>query len=352
MLLALSTLAFTACANIGPPEPPSLDLPKPPSDLHALRKGDRVTLTWTIPTQTTDRQMLRSFGATQICRGLQAELTRCTSVGQAPPEKLARKSGEQKTPGSYVDVLTKSIESDNPENFLTYAIEALNADGRGAGLSNQVRVSLAHTLPPPKDLNARVTAQGVELNWTNNAPEAVPPALRYVYRVYRREEGNQQKVLVGELSAKSEPRLSLTDSSIEWQKTYEYHTEAVTLVAHPGRPEVQVEGDDSREIKVFADDVFPPAVPMDLQAVFSGPGQRPFIDLVWAPDTDVDLAGYNVYRREEGTEPVKLNTEPVKTPAYRDSNVVAGEHYLYSVSAVDVRGNESARSEEAGENVP
>ena len=93
-------------------------------------------------------------------------------------------------------------------------------------------------------------------------------------------------------------------------------------------------------------------MPSGLQAVFSGPGQRPFIDLVWAPDTDVDLAGYNVYRREEGTEPVKLNTEPVKTPAYRDSNVVAGEHYLYSVSAVDVRGNESARSEEAGENVP
>jgi len=352
MLLALSTLAFTACANIGPPEPPSLDLPKPPSDLRALRKGDRVTLTWTIPTQTTDRQTLRSFGATQICRGLQAELTRCTSVGQAPPEKSVRKSGEQKIPGSYVDVLTNTIETDNPESFLTYAIEALNADGRGAGLSNQVRVSLAHTLPPPKDLNARVTAQGVVLDWTNNAPQAVPPAMRYVYRVYRREEGKQQKMLVGELSAESEPRLSLTDSSIEWQKTYEYHTEAVTLVAPPGKPEVQVEGDDSPEIKVFADDVFPPAVPTGLQAVFSGPGQQPFIDLVWAPDTDVDLAGYNVYRREERTEPVQLNTGPVKTPAYRDSNVAAGKHYLYSVSAVDVRGNESARSEEADENVP
>jgi len=352
MLLALSTLAFTACANIGPPEPPSLDLPKPPSDLRALRKGDRVTLTWTIPTQTTDRQTLRSFGATQICRGLQADLARCTPVGQATPEKSVRKSGEQKIPGSYVDVLTSTIESDNPESFLTYAIEALNADGRDAGLSNQVRVSLAHTLPPPKDLNARVTAQGVVLDWTNNAPQAVPPAMRYVYRVYRREEGEQQKMLVGELSAESEPRLSLTDSSIEWQKTYEYHTEAVTLVAPPGKPEVQVEGDDSPEIKVFADDVFPPAVPTGLEAVFSGPGQQPFIDLVWAPDTDVDLAGYNVYRREEGTEPVKLNTGPVKTPAYRDSNVVAGKHYLYSVSAVDVRGNESARSEEAGENVP
>ena len=55
-----------------------------------------------------------------------------------------------------------------------------------------------------------------------------------------------------------------------------------------------IEGDDTPEVKVFANDVFPPAVPSGLQAVFSGPGQKPFIDLVWAPVSDADLAGYNV----------------------------------------------------------
>jgi hypothetical protein len=42
----------------------------------------------------------------------------------------------------------------------------------------------------------------------------------------------------------------------------------------------------------------------------------------------------------------------VKTPAYRDEAVASGKRYRYSVSAVDTRGNESARSEEAGETVP
>jgi len=98
--------------------------------------------------------------------------------------------------------------------------------------------------------------------------------------------------------------------------------------------------------------VFPPAIPSGLQAVFSGPGQKLFIDLVWAPVADVDLDGYNVYRREEGTAAVKVNLGLVKTPAYRDENVASGRRYLYSVSAMDVRGNESARSEETGENVP
>jgi fibronectin type 3 domain-containing protein len=86
--------------------------------------------------------------------------------------------------------------------------------------------------------------------------------------------------------------------------------------------------------------------------VFSGPGQRAFIDLIWAPVTDVDLEGYNVYRHEEGSAPVKVNAEPLRTPAYRDDSVVSGKNYLYSVSAIDVRGNESGRSEEAGEVVP
>jgi hypothetical protein len=42
----------------------------------------------------------------------------------------------------------------------------------------------------------------------------------------------------------------------------------------------------------------------------------------------------------------------VNTPAFRDSNVVPGHSYFYSISAVDVRGNESSRSEEASETVP
>jgi len=86
--------------------------------------------------------------------------------------------------------------------------------------------------------------------------------------------------------------------------------------------------------------------------VFSGPGQKPLLDLIWAPNTEPDLAGYSVYRHAAGTEPVKINSELVKAPAFRDSGVVAGSQYSYSVSAVDVRGNESPHSEEANEAVP
>jgi fibronectin type 3 domain-containing protein len=92
--------------------------------------------------------------------------------------------------------------------------------------------------------------------------------------------------------------------------------------------------------------------PPGLQAAYSGEGQKPFIDLIWAPVTNVDLAGYNVYRSEGNGSPVKLNADVVRSPSYRDTQVISGTTYTYSISAVDVRGNESQRSEEASESVP
>ncbi len=355
MLLALGApLMFTACATIAPPQPPSLDLPKPPTDLRASRKGDRVILTWTIPTVTTDRQAIHSVGPTRICRALTSELAQCgTPVGESSPGIVpsAAKSSKQKATAMYTDALSPQMEADMPFASVTYAVEVLNHDGRGAGLSNRAKVSLIHTLPPPQAFRAQVTGQGVVLSWTGETPTA-PKDVHYVYRVYRRGQDQQQQTLVGEVPSGDERRFAVTDSEIEWQKTYEYRAEAVTVIAEANKPQVQIEGDDTPEVKVFAEDVFPPVVPAGLQAVFSGPGQQPFIDLVWAPVSDLDLAGYNIYRHTEGTAAVKLNSRPVKTPAYRDTVVEAAKHYLYSVTSVDVRGNESAHSEEAGESVP
>jgi hypothetical protein len=354
--LALAVpLVFTACASIGPPMPPSLDLPKPPSDLQGMRKGDQVILTWTVPTTTTDRQIVRNPGPTEICRRLVSELTECgTPVGTAAPLQIAtlnKNNRRQKTPESYTDTLPVEAFSETPLATITYAVEVLNSGNRGAGLSNQIKVPLIRPLPPPQNFAAHVTSQGVVLNWSGVTPPSIPQ-VHFVYRVYRRREDQQQTVVVGDLPVGAETKYTLTDSEIEWEKTYEYHADAITIVAAPDKPEVQVEGADTSEIKVFADDVFPPSVPTGLQAVFSGPGQKPFIDLIWAPDTDADLAGYNVYRRTEGTPFVKINVELLKTPSYRDFGIEPGHSYIYSVTAVDVRGNESARSEEASENVP
>lgn len=346
-------LLFGACATIAPPQPPSLELPQPPSDLRASRKGDRVTLTWTVPTFTTDRETVRSLGPTHVCRGPE-KLKDCGApVGETQTPVIRSAAASSKKPqGSYTDTFPAQLEGGSPSSFMTYAVQVLNREGRGAGLSNQVTVPLARTLPPPRDFQARVTGQGVVLSWSAEPAASSAADLQYVYRVFRHTEGSSDQALAGAVPASAETSYALTDAGIEWQKTYAYHAETVTILHPPDHSRLEVEGDDTPEVKVFADDVFPPSVPSDLQAVYSGPGQKPFIDLVWAPVSDVDLAGYNVYRREQGTAPVKLNTDLVRTPAYRDANVAPQRRYFYLASAVDVRGNESAQSAEASESVP
>jgi len=351
VLPAIASLMLVGCATVGPPRPPSLDLPKPPSDLRASRKGDRVVLIWTIPNATTDREIIRNLGPTQICRST-VELTVCgTPVGQVNTPLAGSELSKPKALDSYTDGLSSELQSDSDTAFINYAVQVLNHDGRSAGLSNQVRVPLIRTLPAPRDFQASVSKEGIAISWKGDSVLSESATTQYTYRIYRRAEGAAQAVLAGEAFA-GQSDYTFTDTTIEWQQTYYYHAESVTHIRQHDSPQLAIEGDDTAELKVFADDVFPPAVPSELQAVFSGPGQKPFIDLVWAPVADVDLAGYNVYRRDVGGAEIKLNSELIKTPAYRDEAVASQKQYVYSVSAVDTHGNESVRSEEARENVP
>ncbi|MBN2372866.1 hypothetical protein JXL19_03640 [bacterium] len=66
--------------------------------------------------------------------------------------------------------------------------------------------------------------------------------------------------------------------------------------------------------------------------------------LSWEENMDELVAGYNVYRRMEGeeTEWVKLTHKGhLKWPGYKDSQVIKGKVYLYTVVAVDGMGNEA-----------
>jgi hypothetical protein len=362
LLLLLSvTAALVSCGVPGIPKPPSLDLPQPVADLRAVRKGDRVYLDWTVPAETTDRLAVRHLGPTHICRSVDAMIGDCANpVGDVLAPQLPRANPQRNksarpptTAGAnYIDHLPQTLLVENPGAEIFYAISVLNSKGRSAGISNVVHVPAVPALPPPSDFEAQVTAEGVVLSWLgiSHAPET--PELRHIYRVYRRPEAGNTDTGVGEVPLDDSSATQLLDHSFEWEKTYFYRATVVTLIHTKGKPEAQFEGDNTPAIKVFAHDTFPPAVPSGLQAVYSGVGQQPFIDLIWAPDADADLAGYNVFRHAADAEPVKINKELVKTPAFRDMNVASGKTYIYSVSAADVRGNESARSQEASETVP
>jgi len=350
-LLTLSILS--SCGTPGIPLPPSLDLPKPVTDLHAKRKGDKAYLTWTEPARTTDRQPIRHFGTTRICRSGDRPLETCPAIAEVPSiaPKIPSKKNAASLPQTetYTDILPESALT-SPFADLTYAVEVMNGRSRSAGLSNKVLVPAAHTLPPPSNFAAEVTADGVVLSWVPVARRVEIPGLYFLYRIYRREENSNTETIAGELPLDATP--SFVDHNFEWEKKYSYHATVVTVIDRKSGEEAHVEGDDTPQISVFTHDIFAPVAPSGLQAVFSSENGKLFVDLIWNPDTESDLAGYNIFRRVDGGPAIKINSDLVKLPAFRDQNVSAGKKYYYSVSAVDVRGNESARSEEANEAVP
>jgi hypothetical protein len=347
--LGLCAVALLAgCGTPGDPISPSLELARPVTDLRATRKGDKIVLTWSAPSLTTDRHNITHPGEIELCGSLGSPVRECGQpVAKLPTPGSPAKNSGAKPQITYADHLPARLQFENPTANIYYAVAVLNSYGRTAGLSNQVQIPAAPALPPPANFQTHLSADGVRLSWEPVEAPAVS-GVRFAYRVYRREKGTNRDVIAGEVPVAT--GASWLDQGFEWEKTYEYHASVVTLVAQTSG-EQQVEGEDTTSVTVIAHDIFAPATPSGLQAVFSGPGQKPFIDLVWAPNTETDLAGYNIYRGA-GSQPLKVNSELVKASAYRDSGIAAGSQYSYSVSAVDVRGNESARSEEATESVP
>jgi fibronectin type 3 domain-containing protein len=212
-----------------------------------------------------------------------------------------------------------------------------------------VPIPVAPTIAAPDEVSAQVSGEGVRVSWTGPAPPAAPAGLRYRYRIMRKPVGAPAYTALGDVEPAATG--SYLDQTFAWEQKYEYRITTVTQVDSHGI-NTAVEGDDSQPVEVFTRDIYPPAQPAGLQAVFSSVGQKPFIDLTWAPNLESDLAGYNVFRRVEGAPFEKLNQQLVQTSSFRDENVEAGKKYIYSVSAVDLRGNESQRSAEASETVP
>ncbi|MCM3749887.1 fibronectin type III domain-containing protein [Paenibacillus pasadenensis] len=78
-----------------------------------------------------------------------------------------------------------------------------------------------------------------------------------------------------------------------------------------------------------------PAAPAGLTAA-AGSGQ---VTLNWTPNSESNLAGYNVYRNG-----VKLNTSLISAASYTSTGLTNGTSYSFQVSAVNASSLESAKS--------
>ncbi len=105
---------------------------------------------------------------------------------------------------------------------------------------------------------------------------------------------------------------------------------------------VLFESFSSNEVCAKPLDIYPPPVPKHLSGIY----RRGRVYLTWDPVKAKDLKGYFVYRKI-GNKWVRLNREPVAAPLYEDKGPFREKRLIYAVSSVDMKGNESAKSQPA-----
>jgi fibronectin type 3 domain-containing protein len=245
---------------------------------------------------------------------------------------------------TFVDDVGPAIAANDPRDFFIYNVIAANNRGRSAGPSNPVTAFLAPSVRPANDVRANVQPDTVVLTWTPQSTPSTRLNAQFAQRVYRTGDKAEPQLLA---------TLSTTDSTYKdttfaWEKPYTYTVVAVTKVlSRDGSKTLdEFEGESSAPLTITPHDIFPPAAPQAVQAVYS----TGFIDLAWHPNTEGDIAGYNVYRGNQ-----KLNAQPVTASAFRDDKlqgIAPGAEVVYYVTAIDTQGNESPRSEPATERIP
>jgi fibronectin type 3 domain-containing protein len=226
-----------------------------------------------------------------------------------------------------------------------YRIQAVNRDGAAGPPSTEAVVDLVPAPAPPGTLSAAPGDGTVILEWT--APSAEPrtdaPPVRG-YNVYRGVRPGAYEMQPVNATPHTDTRFR--DTGIQNETTYYYIVRSVTGDRPPWR-----ESADSPEVAVTLRDLVPPAPPRGLVAV---PGAGA-VALAWEANTEADLLGYVVYRREPPLlVPVRLTETPIGRTTFTDGTVRPGATYLYVVTAVDrsARRNESDPSAEISVTLP
>lgn len=99
-------------------------------------------------------------------------------------------------------------------------------------------------------------------------------------------------------------------------------------------------GGDTSVTETVGEDVYPPSPPQGFRGIEGDTGHD--VTLKWAPNTESDLAGYQLYRATHQGGPWELvQILATGETSFRDTGLTQGEWYYYYLVALDTGGNAS-----------
>jgi predicted phage tail protein len=296
---------LAGCAYIGPPKPPALDIPTRITDLRAAEYGDQILVQFTIGNLTTDGLALTNVKAAEV------------QVAEGASPKILHVPAKMPGPVDH-----EFPAKDWVGKQVTLTVRAIGPKGKASDWSNPVTLAVGVPLATPTDFKAVSDPKGVRLTWVDSFGNEAGGR----YRIFRGSGDAMPQRL-----AESD-KLEYLDTMADFGSPYRYFVQA--LVGELRQSEI------SAVVSVTPTDTFPPAVPAGLMAV-AGVNS---IELAWQPDSEEDLAGYQVYRSTSGGGAPERIAGPVDAPNFSDRTVEIGKKYSYTITSIDRTGNESAHS--------
>jgi hypothetical protein len=337
-LLLLFSLVFWGCGKKANPVAPESTMPAAVADLRAWPREGAVFLGWSLPTRNTDGSALRDLLGFRVFR--QSRPLTPSSCPDCPLDfQVVAEIDVEYPRGAQVEggrVLWPDT-SVKPQQEYTYLVLAYNSYKSPSPESNRVKIFWDQAPPAPVEVRIKSEDRALEITWEFSLPPGKEPADFSGFNLYRRMEGER----FGFYPLNPDPikQARFVDGGLENGRRYGYEVRAVRNFRG-----TLIEGPASGVVEGIPKKQTPPSPPTGLVAVFHAGG----VALRWNGSPEPDIAGYDVYRREEGTQTFqKISPQSVKEPYFLDRTASPLKSYFYRLKAVDSSGKESEFSQEA-----
>jgi hypothetical protein len=330
------------CGVQGQPQPPRVEVPERVTDLSVFQVGRTLEMRFALPQQAQDGERLTKPLEIEILR---TRLSPASPTPSSPlldlwtrlqPDQWSRYAIDRRVlyPARLSEDEFKDWQAEDMLLVIRTLTHGLRHRPVESEISNLVRLRLLDVSGPVDHVEAKTTEKAIELGWQPASKTLEGGEVKYLagYRVYRSPSGKPGSFQM--LGETKEPRY--LDNDFEFGHAYSYEVRALFKAGG-----AMAESDSSQPYEVIPRDTFPPSRPTGLTALYTAGA----VELVWTANSEKDLAGYYVNRRENGEQPKKLNKELLRTPILRDISVKPGQTYYYRVTAVDLSNNESQPSE-------
>jgi len=349
-MLVLSTFLMSGvfCGKRGPIYPPLVKIPQKIEDLEVFQMGNTLVLQWSNPTSYMDGNPIEGDIAVELWL-LKVERELAKQQGGLTEENFASKALlhetiKQKDFAKFQDpergpsgglIYTYELSSEELSQMVfVFGLRVKDSKDKESGFSS-LKPFIPKSVPlPPLDLQAMMRENNVAIEWKppeKNIDSSTPPSVAG-YNVYRESENEEFHRINTTLIEET----SFVDRDFVYNMTYRYYVRASATRSSP-----YTESGNSKAVEMLTEDTLIPIAPTGLVAIA---GEN-FVSLTWDSNKETDLAGYRVWRRSDSVEKFAAVTELIAENVFHDSKVEKNQRYFYAITALDVNGNESQRSE-------